>query len=423
MSILSVQNLGKYYRHYHSEMDRIFGWFGINIKPSSENWILQGVSFDVQKGESIGIVGKNGAGKSTLLKMITGTLQPTDGSVRLFGKISAILELGMGFNGDLTARQNVIHALGLQGYGYQEIMNQMQEIEDFAEIGDYFDEPLRTYSSGMQMRVAFGVATAFRPDILIVDEALSVGDAYFQAKCYEKIASFRENGTSLLLVTHSTADVVRHCDRAIYIENGSVFLDGSPKDVTNVYLSRLQTKKRIVKKDWINEIDHKASVEDVFHTRPGYRKEEHRFGDGGGKITDYLIKTQDGDYPSVLHSNELVDIYFSAVFDNDYNDITPGILIKTIDGLFLYGTNVYIITSNMCSVKKDEPVSFHFRLPIHLNSGHYLLSFGIAYGPQEALKPIDRRYDSVILNVYHETSFWGIVDLGSSFSYKVIKNG
>jgi len=196
MSLLNVSGLGKAYRTYHSEFQRIARWFYLPSKPRDEHWVLKDINFSIEPGEAIGIVGQNGAGKSTLLKMITGTLQPTEGSIQVNGRIAAILELGMGFNPELTGRQNVHHAAGLMGFSSEQIAGAMDNIESFAEIGEYFDESVRTYSSGMQMRVAFAVATAFRPDILIVDEALSVGDSYFQHKSFERIREFQAQGTS-----------------------------------------------------------------------------------------------------------------------------------------------------------------------------------------------------------------------------------
>jgi len=424
MSVLHVQNVGKSYTQYASEFSRLARFFGMPFDSVSENWVLRNVSFDIQEGESIGVVGKNGAGKSTLLKLITGVLQPTEGIIQVNGRVAAILELGMGFNPDLTARANVFHALSLMGYGHQEITAVLPEVEAFAEIGEYFNAPLRTYSSGMQMRVAFAVVTAFRPDVLIVDEALSVGDAYFQAKCYERITSYRKLGMSLLLVTHSTADIVKHCDKAIFIKDGHLALEGHPKDVTNAYMSSLQIvyPKEENSENLLEETFTLASSVDKFHTRPGYRKEEHRWGNGGASITDYLIRSENGDFPSIIQANETINFYFSVLFDDDYEDVTPGFLLKTIDGVFLYGTNCFQAAGYTCSVKKGQMVSYHFSMPIQLNSGHYLVSFGVATGAQEALVPLDRRYDSVLLTVTHPLGVWGLVDLKSTFEHKVVSN-
>ena len=202
MSLMIVNELGKAYRTYKSEWHRFGRWMGIPCEPNEEHWVLRHLNFEIQPGEAVGIVGENGAGKSTLLKMITGTLQPTEGAIQVNGRIAAILELGMGFNPELSGRENVFHAAGLMGFTSQQIQDAMADIEAFAEIGEYFDQPVRTYSSGMQMRVAFAVATAYRPEILIVDEALSVGDAHFQHKSFNRIREFRKQGTSLLIVSH-----------------------------------------------------------------------------------------------------------------------------------------------------------------------------------------------------------------------------
>ena len=227
MSLLRAENLGKAFRVYRSEWHRFARWLGIPIQPVEEHWVLRHISFDIRAGESIGIVGQNGAGKSTLLKILTGTQQLSEGRIEVQGNIAAILELGMGFNSDLTGRQNVYHAAGLMGFNPEQIEQAMPEIEAFAEIGEYFDEPVRTYSSGMQMRVAFSLATAHRPEILIVDEALSVGDAYFQHKCFARIREFRKHGTTLLIVTHDTQLAEDFCHRTLHMVDGR-FTAGSP---------------------------------------------------------------------------------------------------------------------------------------------------------------------------------------------------
>ncbi len=240
---LAVENLGKSYRKWDGEWRRIISWFFPSISSFQEGWVLRGVNFNINHGEAVGIVGQNGAGKSTLLKLITGTIQPTEGKVGINGRVSAILELGMGFNPDMTGRQNAKHSAGLMGYSPAEIDNVMPNIEDFAEIGDYFDQPVRTYSSGMQMRVAFSVATAFKPDLLIVDEALSVGDNYFQHKSFDRIRRFKEMGVSILFVTHSMADIRSLCDRAILLDSGRLLIDGLPDEVVDYYNAFMARKE------------------------------------------------------------------------------------------------------------------------------------------------------------------------------------
>ena len=234
MGKLVVSHVGKAYKRYAGKWARMREW--LTGKPQHEQtWVLRDIDFAVSPGEAVGIVGVNGAGKSTLLKIITGTTQPTKGSVHTEGRVAALLELGMGFHPDFTGRQNVSMAgqlLGLQG---EEIAACMPAIEAFAEIGDYIDRPVRTYSSGMQMRLAFSVATAVRPAVLIVDEALSVGDAYFQHKSFNKIREFREQGTTLLIVSHDRGAIQSLCDRAILLERGFVIKDGPPEEVMDFY--------------------------------------------------------------------------------------------------------------------------------------------------------------------------------------------
>lgn len=425
MSLLIVSNLGKAYRVYASEFQRIGRWFGLPIKPSEEHWVMKGVNFSIQPGESIGIVGQNGAGKSTLLKMITGTLQPSEGSVQVNGRIAAILELGMGFSPELSGRQNVFHSAGLMGFSVAQITEVMSDIQAFAEIGEYFDEPVRTYSSGMQMRVAFAVSTAFRPDLLIVDEALSVGDSYFQAKCFKRIKQYREEGMTLILVSHSADDVVRHCERAILLKGGRIELDGPSRDVTNRYLDELFGKKKGA--DQRDEVPRAGlaqedflSSDDVFATRGGYNPAEYRWGHGGAAILDYLVIVDGERFPSRIESNSFADFYFKVKFDADFENVVPGFLIKTLEGIFLYGTNSFVSSRGQAaiSVKAGEIKMFKFSLPLNLNTGDFLISFGISSGDPLVgdLVPLDRRYDSVMLKISRAIQFWGISDMGATFN-------
>lgn len=426
MGTIRVTNLGKAYKQYPNRWSRLAEWVVPFSKPRHHlHWVLQDINFTVQPGEAVGIIGINGAGKSTLLKMITGTIQPTTGSVEVTGKVAALLELGMGFHPEFTGRQNVIMAGQLQGLTVDKINRLMLEIEDFAEIGDYFDQPIRVYSSGMQIRLAFSVATAIRPDILIVDEALSVGDAYFQAKCYQRINQYKEQGTTLLLVTHNTGDVVKHCDRAIMLKNGHIEVDGTSRAATNRYLDELFGKPALNSK---NMTTFNVSTEqtllngstDEFHTRPGYNPEEHRWGHGGAAIIDYLVLAEGHEFPSRIEGNTKTDFYFKVRFDADFDNVVPGFLIKTLEGIFLYGTNSFVSTSGRerISAQRGDVQLFKFSLPLTLNEGHYLVSFGISSGdPLQELIPLDRRYDSVLLYVGRALQFWGIVDLEASFHH------
>ncbi|WP_333501369.1 ABC transporter ATP-binding protein [Kluyvera genomosp. 2] len=442
MSII-VSNVGKAYKYYNSKWKRLVEKLGPgNRVLHSKKWVLKDISFTINPGESVGIVGVNGAGKSTLLKLLTGTTQPTEGSITTVGRVAALLELGMGFHPDFTGRQNVYMSGLMMGLTRYQVTQLMPEIEAFADIGHYIDQPVRVYSSGMQMRLAFAVATASRPDILIVDEALSVGDSRFQAKCFARIAEFKKAGTTLLLVSHSASDIVRHCDRGIFLKNGHIELDGSSRDVTNRYMDelfgksddsnldlsespRIESQKAESQKaesqkteSDFNEFD-PAGVADLYHTRIGYRPEEYRWGQGGARIIDYIIRVNNKYYPTSIESNQHTDFIIKVIFDESFDNVVPGILIKTLDGLFLYGTNSFLASSGResCSVQRGDVKIFKFSFPLNLNSGDYMLSFGVSAGdPRGEMVPLDRRYDSIILHINKKMEFWGVVDLKSSFS-------
>jgi len=243
MGSIVVQGLGKAYRQYASKWARLAEWVwpGGGARHSL-HWVLRDVSFSVHAGEAVAIVGMNGAGKSTLLKLITGTSQPTTGQIQVQGKVAALLELGMGFHPDFTGRQNALMAGQLLGMATEELLALMPDIEAFAEIGEYMDLPVRVYSSGMQMRLAFSVATCMRPDILIVDEALSVGDAYFQHKSFERIREYGRQGTTLLIVSHDRSAIQAICSRALLLAQGQVVRDGEPEAVMDYYNALLAYK-------------------------------------------------------------------------------------------------------------------------------------------------------------------------------------
>lgn len=419
-AVLTVQGLGKSYRVWGSEWRRLAGWLGFSARPREEHWVLRDVGFSIAPGESVGIMGRNGAGKSTLLKLITGTSQPTEGRIFRHGRIAAILELGMGFNPELSGRENARYSAGLMGYTFDQIEAVLPQIQEFAEIGEYFDEPVRTYSSGMQVRVAFAVATAFRPDILIVDEALSVGDAYFQAKCFKRIQSFKDEGTTLILVSHAVGDIVKHCDRAILIKDGGVYADGPSREVSNLYLDELFGNKpaslQVEARNAPRALA--AGSEDIFHTRPYYNPGEHRWGQGGARIVDYVVFSEGQEFPARLDSGTRTVFYVKVVCDRDIDSLVPGFLVKTLEGIFLYGTNSFLSTQGRVgiSAKAGEVVLCKFTVPLDLNEANYLVSLGVSSGdPLAELTPLDRRYDAIVLDVARSMQFWGMMDLRADF--------
>lgn len=423
-NVLEISGLTKSYAEWGSEWLRFASWLGVPTSPRSAKTVLEGVDLKVGRGESIGIVGRNGAGKSTLLKIITGTLAPSSGSVGVYGSVASILELGMGFQPELTGRENAYQISGLMGHGRVEVDSVIDGISRFADIGDAFDHPVRTYSSGMQARVAFAIATAFRPDLLIVDEALAVGDALFQVKCYERIRNYREQGMSVLLVSHSVADIVRNCDRAILLSDGRVRLDGHPRDVTNIYLEEMFGSRRVSPSSPESDgMAHHAGTGSTelasmlngkYEDRPGYRADEHRWGNGLAEITDYRISAAGYDYPAILECGSIVKVAYRCLFRRSFHNVVPGIMIRAVDGVFIYGTNSLILNSGWqgISVEEGDVRVFEFTFALPLNSGDYLLSLGVASGEaMESLEPLDRRYDSIVLSSTRSVPFTGLVDL------------
>ena len=358
---LHVQNLGKSYRQWGSEWRRVASWFLPFIRPREEHWVLKDVSFTVGPGEAVGIVGQNGAGKSTLLKLITGTTSPTQGQVQLRGSVAAILELGMGFNPDLTGRENAYHAAGLMGHSQAKIKQAMPDIEAFAEVGEYFDQPVRTYSSGMQMRVTFSVATAFRPDLLIVDEALSVGDSYFQHKSFDRIRQFRDEGVSILFVTHSMGDVRTLCDRVILLDKGRVLKDGQPDEVVDYYNALIAAKENA-----------KMSVEQ--------RREKDgwlltKSGTGEARVKSLrLLDAASGQVLAVAQVGQAVELMLEASIQADIPKLVLGYMIRDKQGHVVWGTNTWHTRQIQENVKSGDTVTFKLPFTCTLGPGSYSVS-------------------------------------------------
>lgn len=355
MSILTVSNLAKSYRSYSSELKRVASWFGLPVKPAEEHWVLHDISFSISPGESVGLVGQNGAGKSTLLKMITGTLPPTKGTIQANGRIAAILELGMGFNPEFTGRQNALHGLSMMGYSQAQIDQVMPELEAFAEIGEYFDQPVRTYSSGMQMRVAFGVATAFRPEILIVDEALSVGDTYFQHKSFDRIKQFQEQGTSLLLVSHDRSAIQAVCDRAILLENGYVIKDDEPEAVMDFYNALIAEKENST----------------VTQTKTEDGKVKTSSGTGQAKTKQVGLYNSKNQLAEIIAVGETVQLRVLVEVFDDLESLVLGYGIKDRLGQVVFGTNTWHTKQILHNVKTGEQHMFTIEFPACFGVGSY----------------------------------------------------
>jgi len=433
---VKVESLSKCFHVYASPRDRLKQFVLPRVqramgKPGkqyfNEFWALKDVSLEIGKGETVGVVGRNGSGKSTLLQIICGTLNPTKGSVFSKGRIGALLELGSGFNPEFTGRENVYMNAAILGLSKSEIDARFKEIIEFADIGDFLDQPVRVYSSGMMVRLAFAVQAQIEPDILIVDEALAVGDAKFQARCFERLKQLKNNGTSILLVTHSSDQIVTHCDRALLLEKGYPIEMGEPRTVVNHYLDLLfgkSAKQHINNSDAISddkEVTAQSAlgldlslVTDKFSSRPGYNEYEYRWGDGQAKILDFCLLQNGVQYPATLLSGRTVELAFTVKFYETIVRPILGITIKTKEGVVIYGANTEMLNVESFQNLGQRGDSALVRVAFdgRLAAGDYFISVGIASGDTDDVVPRDRRYDAIHVHVVQEEKFYGLADLG-----------
>ncbi len=362
MVAISVENLGKAYKQYNSHWQRLAEWFLPSKKIRHElKWVLEDINFTVQQGESVGIIGMNGAGKSTLLKIIVGTIKPTNGHVNINGKVTALLELGMGFHPDFTGRQNVIMSGLLLGITEKELISLMPSIEEFAEIGDYIDQPVRVYSSGMQMRLAFSVATIKRPDILIVDEAMSVGDTYFQHKSFERIKQFRKEGTALLLVSHDKAAIQAICDRAILLESGRVIMQGSPEQVMDFYNAKIAERED-------DNVLLKVATDG---------RQQTISGSGEATIEKVSLLNQQLEKIELIEVGQAVILSIDVNINDDIDDLVLGYLIKDRLGQSVFGTNTYRLKQGLNNLHKNEIINYQFDFNLDLGEGSYSIAVAL----------------------------------------------
>ena len=362
MGAITVSGLGKAYKQYPTRWSRLAEWLSPSAAPRHRlHWILRDIDFHVAAGEAVGLIGINGAGKSTLLKLISGTSQPSTGSVHMEGRVAALLELGMGFHPDFSGRQNVYMASQLLGLRIDEISELMPSIEAFAEIGDYIDQPVRVYSSGMQMRLAFSVATARRPDILIVDEALSVGDTYFQHKSFERIRQYRRAGTTLLLVSHDKQAIQSVCDRAILLDGGRVARQGPPEEVMDYYNALIADREN-------------AQLRTTAHADG---KVQTISGTGEATVSAIALFDADGAAVEVVDVGADVTLQVTVTAHAAIPRMVLGYMIKDRLGQTMYGTNTDLQQMPLADVAAGRQVVYRFRFPMNLGAGSYSVATAI----------------------------------------------
>ena len=388
MGTITVKQLGKAYRQYPGRWARLAEWLipGGKLRHNLK-WVLQDISFNIAPGEAVGIIGINGAGKSTLLKLITGTTQPTTGSVVMQGRVAALLELGIGFHPDFTGRQNAVMAGQLLGLSSAEMETLMPSIEAFAEIGDYIDQPVRVYSSGMQMRLAFSVATAVRPDILIVDEALSVGDAYFQHKSVERIREFRKQGTTLLIVSHDKQAIQSMCDRAILLDSGRLAMEGDPEAVMDYYNAMLAERENSTVRQQILPDGKMQTIS----------------GSGGATVTSIALLNADGMSVETIDVGAPIRLQIDVHAKEEIPRLILGYMIKDRLGQPMFGTNTEYLKIPVEGLRVAETVRYQFDFELNLGPGSYSIAVALTASESHIEKNFEWRDLALVFNVVNVT--------------------
>ena len=384
MGTITISNLGKAYKQYHSRWGQLAEWIlPFSRKRHKLKWVIEGINFTVKPGEALGIIGINGAGKSTLLKMITGTTQPTTGSIYMKGRVAAMLELGMGFHPDFTGRQNAYMAGQLLGYSADEITNLLPSIEAFAEIGDYIDQPVRIYSSGMQMRLAFSVATAHRPDILIVDEALSVGDSYFVHKSFGRIKEFREQGTTLLIVSHDKGAIQSICDRAILLNAGRLEMEGEPEVVMDYYNAMLaDLENRNVRQ----EVSETGKIQTIS-------------GTGEAFVQSIKLLNEINEPVDMINVGQSVQLKIVIKAKDPLPELVLGYMIKDRLGQPIFGTNTFHLKKVLNDVSAGAVIEYLFQFEANLGPGTYSIATAIHTNETHIAKNYEWKDLALVFNV------------------------
>lgn len=415
---IKVDHISKIYKLYNNPMDRLKESLGLTRKKKyTEYYALNDINLEVKKGETVGIIGTNGAGKSTILKIITGVLTPTEGKVDINGRISALLELGAGFNMEYTGLENVYLNGTMIGFSREEIDDKLQDIIDFADIGDFINQPVKTYSSGMFVRLAFAVAINIDPEILIVDEALSVGDVFFQAKCYHKFEEFKEMGKTILFVTHDMSSVQKYCDRAILLSHGTKVNEGSPKEMIDLY------KKLLVNQYTPDDNEHNeenASVTeddeskyDTWKDNIDTNPDVISYGNGVADIIDYASFNKKNVISNVFDLNEEYSVIMKVRFNEAVNDPIFAFTIKDIKGTEIAGTNTMYEDVDTGRVEAGETKIIKFSQKMALPKGDYLVSFGCTGYREGEFTVYSRLYDVFTITVTTTKSMVGFFDLNS----------
>ena len=442
---IEVKNLTKIYKLYDKPMDRLKDSLGLAKKGKfKEHKALNNVSLSVKKGETVGIIGTNGSGKSTILKIITGVLSPTEGGVNVDGHISALLELGAGFNMEYNGIDNIYLNGMMIGFSEEEIEKRMDAILEFADIGDYVYQPVKTYSSGMFVRLAFAVAINIDPEILIVDEALSVGDVFFQAKCYHKFEEFKKKGKTILFVSHDLSSISKYCDRAVLLNQGVLLGEGTPKKMIDIYKQVLVGQYPLPSSDVENLLDDESIREaaasadkradakikgDDKKSDEAPQKDESvsdvealEYGDGAAVITEYYITdNKDVRTNSIIKGTDFT-VHMRVKFNRNVSAPIFAMTFKNVMGIEITGTNSMVEKAFLEPVKAGDVKDITFTQNMSLQGGDYLLSFGVTGFEQNDFTVYHRLYDVLSVSVVSDKNTVGYYDMNSICKVSDAKN-
>ena len=421
--VIKITNLVKEYKMYNRKKDRLLETILPRYSKHGTFRALDNLNLELKKGEVLGILGKNGAGKSTLLKIITGVVSPTEGNVEIHGKISSLLELGAAFNPDLTGYENIYQHGQIMGLTNEEIKAKEQEIIDFADIGEHLSQPVKTYSSGMFARLAFACAINVDPDILIVDEVLSVGDMAFQLKCFKKFEQFKKKGKTIIFVTHNVADVLKNCNRTIILENGRKTFDGTVKDGVNRYKKIIvginpdeePEKENIVVSENVNK-DIGKLWKEKFNQNPNMIE----YGNKEAEVFDYGVFDEAGNPANMFDNGDVVTFKSKVKFNTKVNEPIFTLTIKDFSGKDITGTNTNIEKKSTGTFEAGDVAIAEFKGKIPIAPGKYTVSFSCTkYDESGNLEALNRKYDALLIEVITTKSTVGLVRLDSDI--KIIK--
>lgn len=403
---IQVKHLDKMYKLYNKPSDRLWETLGLKV-PVREHYALRDVNFQVERGETVGIIGTNGSGKSTILKIITGVLNPTAGEVTVNGRISALLELGAGFNMEYTGIENVYLNGTMMGFSREEVDARLQDILDFADIGDFVYQPVKSYSSGMFVRLAFAVAINIDPEILIVDEALSVGDVFFQAKCYRKFEEFKKMGRTILFVSHDLSSISRYCDRVILLNKGVKMEEGSPKQMVDMY-KQLLVGQDPAKADE-NKETQKENWSEQFQVNPNMLE----YGSKLAEIVDFAVLDEKGLCTNTIEKGSSFQIKMKVVFHENIQEPIMAYTFKDIKGTEITGTNTLFEKMAVEHSEAGDTCTVTFRQDMFLQGGEYLLSFGCTGYKDGEFTVFHRLYDACNITVVSNKNTVGFYDMNS----------